>query len=312
MTLNVLAVLIFLSSHAFWLLVLARFISGLGIGLLTATATAHLTELRERARLHESPGRAAAVATAANVGGIGLGPLAAGAFAEFTDRPLFAPYLVLAMFMCLGLLAFSVVPETAGTRPGRWRYRPQRVSLPSDARSAYWAAGVIIFASSATFGFFTSLAPSFLANTLDLHSPLLAGAVTFAVPAAAAITQICTSTWGIRPLTWLGVALFSTGLLVVVAAALTASFALFLAGGITAGAGAAFRGSIAITIKIAPIPMRGAALAGMFVFSDAGTALPVIGLGLLLQAATLTAIATFGIAMLVLLIPAALAMNRTS
>jgi MFS family permease len=59
-------------------LIVARVVSGVSIGMLTATATAYLNELHAAARPGAGSGRSEIVATAANLGGIGLGPLLAG------------------------------------------------------------------------------------------------------------------------------------------------------------------------------------------------------------------------------------------
>ncbi|MFD0660580.1 MFS transporter [Thermocatellispora tengchongensis] len=106
--LNVLAGLIFLTSTDLGMLIVARVLSGLGVGMLTATATAHMTELHGTARPamgrpagHTSAmarpagrapatgrpaGRAETMSTAANIGGIGAGMLVAGMLADVTPR----------------------------------------------------------------------------------------------------------------------------------------------------------------------------------------------------------------------------------
>jgi MFS family permease len=64
-------------------LIAARIVSGLSAGLMTGTATAALTEL-----VPASVGRRAPLAaTAANMGGLGLGPLIAGLFAQYAPHP---------------------------------------------------------------------------------------------------------------------------------------------------------------------------------------------------------------------------------
>jgi MFS family permease len=75
--------LLFIFAQSVSVLLLARFISGIGTGLLTGTATAALAELEPTC----SPQRAARVATAANMGGLGLGPLVAGLFAQLAPDP---------------------------------------------------------------------------------------------------------------------------------------------------------------------------------------------------------------------------------
>src|SRR5919198_5575020 len=57
-------------------LIVARIISGISVGLTTATATSYLAELHATARPSDSQRRAEAVATGSNLGGIGFGPLA--------------------------------------------------------------------------------------------------------------------------------------------------------------------------------------------------------------------------------------------
>src|SRR4051794_28328585 len=83
--LNVVSALIFLFAPSLPGLMVARIISGISIGLTTATATAYLGELHVGVLGGDtsSPRRAQVVATAANLGGIGVGPLAAGLLAEY-------------------------------------------------------------------------------------------------------------------------------------------------------------------------------------------------------------------------------------
>ena len=64
-------------------LLAARVVSGLSAGLMTGTATAALAELVPAA----AGRRASLVATAANMGGLGLGPLVAGLFAQYRRTP---------------------------------------------------------------------------------------------------------------------------------------------------------------------------------------------------------------------------------
>src|SRR5258708_1611349 len=93
-------------------LIAARIVSGLSAGLMTGTATATLTELAPAA----AGRRASLVATAANMTGLGLGPLAAGLFAQYAPGPttlVFEAYL--AVLAVAGLLLLFV-PETVQRR----------------------------------------------------------------------------------------------------------------------------------------------------------------------------------------------------
>ncbi|MDH2413858.1 MFS transporter [Nocardioides sp. CER19] len=312
--LNLLAALLFLTWHQLGWLLAARFTSGLGIGILTATATAHLTELHRTARPDASPHRAAVVGTAANIGGIGLGPLVAGFLAEYAGRPLYTPYAVFAFLMLAGLLALVLVPETVEPAIAEWRYRPQRVAVPPQARAGFVAAAMLAFVSFAMFGFFTSLAPSFLSGTLHHTSHALAGAITFSVFGSAAATQVLTARWAPSRLYAVGLVVLPVGLVLVVAAILAASLAMIAIAGVVVGVGAgtAFKAAVTSVIELAPPAARGETLAGLFLVSYVGMSLPVVLLGLLLQWAAIDpSIVAFGALMLVLLTLAAV-LVRTS
>jgi MFS family permease len=280
---NVVSGVLFLTWPTVPGLLVARFVSGVSIGLLTATATAHLTELH---RATGRPGgRASVVSTAANLGGIGLGPLLAGLLAQYAPDPLHLSYYVVEGLMLAGLLGLALVPETV-TRPDPYpAYRPQRVSVPPASRQAFWAAGATAAVMFSVFGLFTSLAPSFLAGTLHERSHALAGVTAFAVFGAAAMSQILLARVSLRRLLGLGIALLVAGLAAVTVAVWWPSLALLLVGGIVAGAGAGatFKGAVATVIGIAPEQARGEALAGLFLAAYLGLAVPVVGLGIATQ-----------------------------
>ncbi|HVW42871.1 MAG TPA: MFS transporter [Amycolatopsis sp.] len=280
---NVLAAVMFLAWTSVPALLVARFVSGLSVGMVTATATAHLTELHAAARPQAPRTRADVVATAANLGGIGLGPLIAGLLAQYAPDPLHVPYLVFQALMLAGAIAVALVPETVD--PVERPYHPQQISVPAEARGRFFAAGAAALAGFAVFGLFTSLGPQFLAETLHQHSHALAGAVAFAVFGSAAVAQILLARVRLRRQVGLGVGLLVTGIVLVVVAVWVPSLALFLIGGVLAGAGSgtAFKGCVSIVLSIAAPERRGEALAGLFLAAYIGLTVPVLGLGLAAQ-----------------------------
>ena len=252
---NMLSGVLFLLWPATAGLIVARLVSGVSVGMLTATATAYLSELHAAARPGAGTTRSEIVATAANLGGIGLGPLLSGLLAQYVGHPLVLPYLVAEALMLIGAVALAVAPETAAVRAGRRpAYRPQRVTVPAAQRPLFLAAAAAGGAVFALFGVFTSVAPSLLADVLHNDSHAVAGAVAFAVFGAGAAAQIVLSRAARRTQAGLGLAALVAGLALVTAAAWLPSFWLLLAGGIVAGAGAgaAFRGTVATVISITP------------------------------------------------------------
>ena len=172
-----------------------RLLNGVAIGIVVSTATAYLTELHAVGRPDATARRAQLTASAIPVGGIGLGALLAGILAQWVAHPLTVPFLVFLAALLLGTIGVALSPETReGPRP-RPRYRPQRVSVPHDERSTFFAAALSAFMAFATLGLFTGLAALFLAITLHHPSHALAGAVLGAMYASAVAAQILTAAW---------------------------------------------------------------------------------------------------------------------
>jgi MFS family permease len=271
---NLLAAILFLVWNDVAGLIVARFISGLAIGILTATATAHLSELG--AAVNHANGRVALVSTFANLGGIGLGPLIGGLFATWSTRPLITPFAAFAILFTIEGVLVASVPETVERRAEPPAYRPQRIAVPAADRAAYWAAGAAAFGAFAVFGTFMGLSSTFLVGLLDLHSHLLAGLAPFTVFTAAALAQAATANLATRPQLKLAIALATLGLALIALAALAASLPLFLIGGGVTGAGIGilFRAALATVAPLADPNRRGEALAGIFLIAYAGMTIP--------------------------------------
>jgi MFS family permease len=281
--LTLVAVLSFLLWRSTAGLIFARVLNGLSIGVITATATAYLSELHAHGRPEASGRRPEIVATAANLGGIGLGPLVSGILAQWVADPLTVPYLVFAGLLVVAFGALLLVPETKWVPLELPRYRPQRVSVPAAARGRYFAAasgGLIAFAA---FGLFTSLAPTFLAQTLGHTSRALAGAAVFAVFATAAILQSLVGTRPARSLLLTGAVVMLLGLALVTGAVWLSqpSLALFHLGGAVAGGGAGLvvKATLSTVVELALPENRAEALAGFFLAAYIGLSVPVIGVG---------------------------------
>jgi MFS family permease len=285
LALEIIAGVVFVIWSSLPALLVARVLSGLGIGAVTATAMAWLSELSgARSR------RAQLVATGANLGGLGLGALISGVLAQWVRDPLRVPFLVFTAVLLLAWVALLGAPETRGRPSPRPRYRPQHVSVPARSRGRFLAAALGAGITFAVFGLLTSLAPSFLAGTLHQPSHALAGAVSFAGFATAALAQTLTATRTTQQLLAAAIPALLAGLaLLTIAVWLPApSFGVFLAGDLVVGAGCGlmFKGAIATVSEISAQEHRAEALAGVFLAAYLGLAGPVIGLGALTQIAS--------------------------
>jgi MFS family permease len=259
-------------------LLAGRVLSGLAAGLMTGTATATLTEL-----IPASAGRRAPlVATAANMGGLGLGPLIAGLFAQYAPRPttlVFAAYLAVLATAGVCLL---FTPETVSPRQ-RPALRFAGLGIPERGRGQFIAAAVAAFAAFALLGLFSSLVPGFIGGVLHQGSHAVQGAVVFGMFAVGTITQVALSRVSSRRVVLAGLGLFLAALALILTALTQAAMALFLAGTVVGGVavGAIFLGSLATANNLAPPERRGHVVSTFFVACYAGLIIPVVGVGML-------------------------------
>lgn len=270
---------VFISWHSLPGLLVGRFLSGLGIGLVTATATAYLMDLWGRARPDRGPRLADQVATAANLGGLGLGPIISGMVARWLPGPLITGYVVIGVLLVLTVIMLGFVPETV--RIEHRPYRPQRVSVPADARGRYLLLGVAGFVSFALFGLFSALAPKILGSSLGIRSTVITGLVSGMVFLLAVVAQLLSGALATgRQVGW-GLVGLGVGFALLLLSGLTGTVWAFLggaaAGGI--GSGLTFKGTIASARQMAADEVRGEAIAGMFVAAYLGLVIPVVGLG---------------------------------
>ncbi|QQD76517.1 MFS transporter [Curtobacterium sp. YC1] len=263
-------------------LIVARLVTGLGVGTLTATATAHLGELRVRATGSSDSAKGASVAAGAvNLGGLSLGALVGGALAEFVGQPLMVPYVVFVVALAIAFVLVLAAPETVDRPEAPVAYRPQRMQAPEGQGAAFWAAGAAAFAALAVQGLFTSVAPSFLGTTFHVTDRLAAGATTFGVFAASALSQIVFARLSQRAQIRLGMVLLVVGLVVLAVAAVVLQVAGFIGGGVVAGAGVGllFRAAIGSAGALVGPERRGGVLAAVFLIAYAGLTVPVVAVG---------------------------------
>jgi MFS family permease len=265
---------IFASSTG-WLFA-GRALSGLSAGLITGTGTATLTELAGAGGVR----RASIVATAATTGGLGLGPLVAGFFAEYAPNPTVLVFQIYLGLLALGFMCVAVTPETVRNRR-HLQLRFVGFRIPQAHRREFLAAGAAGFAALALLGLFTALAPSFLGGVMDVRNHALGGFLVFLMFAASTLAQIA---FGRSPSEWsmrIGLGVFIVALALIVAALDRESMALFVAGTIVGGGavGAAFIGSLSTANRLAPAEVRAQIVSTYFTIAYVGLIIPVITVG---------------------------------
>jgi len=267
-------------------LLVARLLTGVALGASVATATAYIADLDGGPDGAPSR-RSGIVATIANIGGLALGPLLAGVFAEYVPGGPTLTFVVLLAALILGLGAVARAHESREPARPRPSYRPQRLRAPAAARGQFVAAATGAFLTFAVGGLLAGLAGTFLAGPLHHPSAVLTGLVIFLNFGAGVLVQSTTTHWPAHRLIAAGLVPLLVGLIVLVTSAWTspASLPLFLVGSAVAGlgGGAIIRGSLTVAISTASAADRAGVLVTYFTAGYVGVSLPVLGAGVALQ-----------------------------
>jgi MFS family permease len=284
LAMSALSAVVFLLAQGLAPLLVGRLLSGLSAGIFTGTATATLVDLAGP----EARGRATLVAAVANIGGLGCGPLLAGLLAQLAPLP-----LRLSFWVDLGLLVPAIVgvllmPEPVRPQAPR-KLRLQALSVPRETRAAFIPAALAGFAGFAVMGLSTAVSPAFLGQVLSVRSDIVVGAVVFGVFAASVLGQLLLGVVPHRLAMAGGCAGLIAGMALLAAGLASSSLALLVTGATVAGAGQglSFRAALAAVNAASPEDQRAEVASSFFVVAYLAISIPVIGEGVLAQAASL-------------------------
>ncbi|MFJ8789104.1 MFS transporter [Streptomyces sp. NPDC102462] len=282
LALTALSTLGFALADGLTVLLISRVLSGVATGLITATATSAIAELVRGRRT------AAVLSTAANVGGLSLGVVAAGVLAQCVTAPTHTVFWCYLAMCAVAGVSWLVIPETTdetadetADRTALRRPRIRRPVLPdgpSRVRS-FVASGVLVAASSGVNGFFSSLAPAFLRDDLGVSNFAVIGVGVGTLFISALLAQIVMPAALLRR--DIGTALLAVGMIVIEAALWTRSAPLFIVGTVFAGAavGTLFRHGLSVTDALCDPGNRAQLNATYFLFLYSGLVVPVLLLG---------------------------------
>ncbi|MER6011703.1 MFS transporter [Streptomyces bluensis] len=256
-----------------------RLLSGLSAGLFTGAATAYVMELAPSG----GASRATFVATAANMGGLGCGPLLAGVLAQYAAWPLYLPFAVHLALVAASVAVVLRLPETVRERQPLSTVRPQRPGLPPRVRAVFGPAAAASFAGFALFGVFTSVSPAFLAQSLHVTDHAVSGLVVALAFFASTAGQLAVGRFGVRRSLPLGCAVLLAGLALLAGALWWDLLALVVLSALVGGCGQglSFRGALSAVAAASPADRRAAVISTLFVVAYAGISVPVIGVGVL-------------------------------
>lgn len=187
------------------------------------------------------------------MGGLGLGTIVAGLFAQYGTDPTHLVFWAYLAGLVPAFLAVVVTPET-------------------------------VLAAFAVSGLFSSLVPSFLREQLHVHNVAAVGAQVGLLFIVALIAQVAVpERWTSGR--WPAPAFLMAGVVVLEAGLWARSLPAFAAGTLLAGTGIGlvFRGGVGVAQRLADPRRRADLLSTYFLFAYTGSIVPTLALGLLDQ-----------------------------
>ncbi|BCW71631.1 MFS transporter [Arthrobacter sp. NicSoilB8] len=268
------ATLMFLVAPDIGWVIAARVVQGLATGAATSAFTATLAELAppNRKRLGSILGSVGMTA------GLAVGALLAGFAIQFTPEANTIIFTVLTIVTVLGIVVVALSPESVTRTPGALRSLIPRVFVPPAASKEFAAAAPVIAAVWMLAGLSLGLAPTIVRSVFHLNSGLVNGLSGFIAPATSAVVGVAFARFSPRRGMTTGIYSSIAGTVVIVAAVLSGSLALMIAGLVVMGIGfgAAFSASLRLIMPLAVPQQRAGIVAAIYVVAYIAFGLPVI------------------------------------
>ncbi|UQX00228.1 MFS transporter [Streptomyces sp. RerS4] len=270
---------LFAGADGLGLLLAARAVQGLAVGLATGAMGAALLELTPPAR----PALGAQVNSAGPTVGIGLGGLGAGLLVQYAPAPTVLSYVLLAGAFALALVGVARMAESAPGAGGRLRVVPHRIRVPAAVRGRFAVLALTIVAVWAVGGFYLSLGPHLALSLLGSTNYLVGGATVALLAGAATAAQLLLGRTPPLRTAVLGLLGLLSGLALVLLALGLGSAPLFLAATAVLGSGwgAAFLGAFRALSTLAAPEHRGELTAAVYVFAYLAMSVPAVLAGTL-------------------------------
>ncbi|MFF3621460.1 MFS transporter [Streptomyces sp. NPDC002467] len=270
---------LFAGAQGLGLLLAARAVQGLAVGLATGAMGAALLELTPRTR----PALGAQVNSAGPTVGIGLGGIGAGLLVQYAPAPTVLSYLLLVVAFAVTLVGVVRMRESAPGTGGRPRVVPHRIRVPAGARRRFGILVLTIVAVWSVGGFYLSLGPHLALSLLRSTNYLVGGATVALLAGAATVAQLVLGRTEALRTAVLGLLGLLAGLALVLLALGTGSAPVFLVATAVLGSGwgAAFLGSFRALSALADPAHRGELTAAVYVFAYLAMSVPAVLAGML-------------------------------
>jgi MFS family permease len=305
LSLNVAAMLMFITADSAATLIAARAVQGFATGLATATLGATIMDTDRS--------RGPVLNSVTAFSGLTVGSLGGGALVTYAPDPQQLVYAVLLIMSAAEALLLWYMPETVTPKPGALASLQPHVSVPARARRALVQVTPVTIASWALGGFYFSLMPSLVRVATGVTLPIVGGLVVSALTFSGAIAVLSLRSTSARRILSGGIPALVSGVTITLAGVQLQHVSLMLVGTIVAGIGfgAAFSGSMRTVMPHAEAHERAGLLSAFYVEGYLSFSMPAILTGLVAPIAGLPMAAdVYGAVVIVLALGSLLAMSR--
>lgn len=276
LTMAAISAVIFLTTHSVAGLLAGRVFSGFSAGIMTGTATVAVVEAAPKAWRSQ----ATLMATAANMLGLGCGPLLAGFTSQYLPWPISLIFWVHLGLLALAALGVALARETV-QRPEQVRLRIMRPSISPAVRALFIPAAIAGLAGFSVAGVVTSLVPSIMRQLMGQQGGLMIGAVCCLFFVASIFGQAALQWIAPKRQMSIGCCGLIAGMLALGASIATRDMSLLLLGGCLAGAGQGmvFKAGMGAVMAACPPHQKAGVTSALFIVFYFSMSLPVIALG---------------------------------
>jgi len=290
LTLELVAMIVFLLAPSVGWIILARVLQGLATGVASSTFGAAILELASEKRKKLGALMTSLMTTA----GLAIGALFAGLVALFLPATATTTvWIVLIVIMAVGTGFALLTPETSSRRTGALGSLVPRLAVPAGVGRLFGATTPTLIAGFLETGFFLGLIPTVLHGVFGVTLPIIGGVANFVMfGAATAIAAIAGRVPAHRLKVYGNIGLVVGGVLLISAIATHELWIVWVASVISgAGTGGAFSGSLRGLIPEVKPHERAGLLAAVFTVSYLVFGGAIIGAGLLVSSIGVTSIA---------------------
>lgn len=270
---------IFAAADSLAILILARVVQGVAVGLLMGALGAGLLDHS----LHAHPRWAAILNGAIPPISLTIGAMSSGALVEWAPWTQGLVYVVFGAFLLLAGLALFIVPERVQRRSGALASLRPIVSVPPASRILFSGVVWSLVSSWALVGLYLALMPSVLGAVFGVGDHFAVGSFIALFTASGAVTGLAIQRADARRAMLLGLVALILGPLVSVVSVPAELLGGVLIGTVIAGIGfgAGFQAGLRLLLATAAPASRARLLSAIYIASYLAFGLPSVAAGAL-------------------------------